>query len=163
MSNSYYESNRPYNPQQSNRPIYNVISQDEIDRLKRPSKTEGAMWGAAQAAVTPALYSAALYGVKKGSREAVSGFSEGLGDKFGKAQDFVNKFSGAKKTVISGANKTIDKHVASESGKSFAKSAGNLAFGTGAKAVLGRIAIGASIGATQGALHNASNGIVGPY
>lgn len=133
MSNSYYDSNRPYNPQQSNRPIYNVLTDEQLNGLKRPSKTEGAMWGAAHAMMGATLYSGVNEVVRKsdprrtmminpqlGGMHALWNNAAELGDRFG--EDKI-RYNEAKKifdsvdtsdsrlppNVASQINETLDK------------------------------------------------------
>lgn len=206
MDNSYYDSNRPYNPQKSNRPIYNVISDEQLGKIKRPSKTEGAMWGAAQTMVGATLYSGInevarnsdpsqtmkmnpklgavhhayqqtanaadkvidgqekFSSILRAANQSPSGRVRGFVDEFRGGSDSNNKSkSGFNHTEGMSAKDKMQYHAKNTVPDQIGKATARTLFGTGLKNNARRIGLAAIPGAITGALHNASNGIVGPY
>lgn len=173
-----YDSNQPYNPIRSNQPTQ-VVSLDEVNGA-RHSSGEGFMWGAAKGMAAPAVYSAALMGAKKVNRNTVGKVSPLLSKGVGKVQDYAKDVTSKGSPIGESGHKnkhnsTVSGHSESEVKSSGAKpkvrSGGNklfraaagLALNSSWKATTSRMAVGAVVGGSKGALHNASNGIVGTY
>lgn len=137
------ESNRPYQPIQSNKSSSPILS--------------GAMWGAGSSALFGAGYSAA-------NNYLLTGNLENMGKIDSHIPEFAKSYREAEKTMR-GYDK-LQNHATTEKGVISQKSpltrmAYNSTFAHTAGGNARRVGVMAAIGAVMGGLHGASDGVVG--
>lgn len=138
------ESNRPYQPIQSNISGHNTVM-------------NGVLWGAGSSALAGAAYSAA-------NEYALKGDLAKMGKLDSHIPSLIQSYRGAEKAMRGYDN--IQNHTTAEKGvmgqkSPLTKMMYNSTFAHGWGANARRVGVMAAIGAVMGGLHNASDGVVG--